>query len=86
MDRFAEDGVKGKYCQALRAEVESFSESIREKVIQGMRGREMVSEVLDDWESNVNRVAKTEVGEKVVVCSRAARWWDDEIKAKLRQR
>ena len=85
LDRFAEDGVKGKYCQALRAEVESFSDSIREKVFRGMRGRELVSEVLEDWESIVNRVAKAEVGE-VVVCGRAARWWDDEIKAKIEQR
>ena len=58
LDRFAEDGVKGKYCQASRAEVESFSESIREKVVQGMRGRELVSEVLEDWESIFNRVQK----------------------------
>ena len=70
----------------MRAEVESFSESIQEKVVQGMRGRELVSEVLEDWESIVNRVAKAEVGEKVVVCGRAARWWDDEIKAKIEQR
>ena len=32
LDRFAEDGVKGKYCQALREEVESFSESIRKRL------------------------------------------------------
>ena len=51
-----------------------------------MRGRELVSEVLEDWESIVNRVAKAEVGEKVVVCGRAARWWDNEIKAKIEQR
>ena len=57
----------------MRAEVESFSDSIREKVVQGMRGRELVSEVLEDWESIVNRVAKAEVGEKGVVCGRAAR-------------
>ena len=63
-----------------------FSESIREKVVQGMRGRELVSEVLEDWERIVNRVAKAEVGEKVVVCGRAARWWDNEIKAKIKQR
>ena len=86
LDRFAEDGVKGKYCQALRAEVESFSERIREKVVQGMRGRELVSEVLEGWESIVNKVAKAEVGEKVVVCGRAGRWWDDEIKARIEQR
>ena len=70
----------------MRAEVESFSDSIREKVVQGMRGRELVSEVLEDWESIVNRVAKAEVGEKVVVCGRVARWWDDEIKARIEQR
>ena len=34
----------------------------------------------------MNRVAKAEVGENVVVCGRAARWWDDEIKAKIEQR
>ena len=50
-----------------------------------MRGRELVSEVLEGWESIV-RVAKAEVGEKVVVCGRAARWWDDEIKAMIEQR
>ena len=51
-----------------------------------MRGRELVSGVLEDWESIVNRAAKAEVQEKVVVCGRAARWWDDEIKAKIEQR
>ena len=30
-------------------EVESFSESVQEKVVHGMRGRELVSEVLEDW-------------------------------------
>ena len=73
-DRFVENGVKGKYRQALNAEVESFSESIWEKVVQGMRGRELVSEVVEDWESIVNGVAKAEVGEKVLVCGRAVRW------------
>ena len=73
-DRFVENGVKGKYRQTLNAEVESFSESIWEKVVQGMRGRELVSEVVEDWESIVNGVAKAEVGEKVLVCGRAVRW------------
>ena len=31
-------------------------------------------------------VWEAEVGEKVVVCSRTVRWWDDEIKAKIEQR
>ena len=48
LDRFVEDRVKGKYCQALNAEVKSFSESIWEKFVQGMRGREFVIEVLED--------------------------------------
>ena len=86
LDTFADDGVKGKYCQALRAEVESFSDSIWEKVVQGMRGRELVSKVLEDWESIVNRVAKAEVGEQVVVCGRGARLSDDEITAQIQQR
>ena len=70
----------------MRAKFESFSESIQDKIVQGMRGRELVREVLEDWESIVNRVAKAEVGEKVVVCGRVVRWWDNEIKAKIEQR
>ena len=28
-------------------------------------------------------MAKSEVGEKMTVCGRAARWWDNEIKEKI---
>ena len=31
----------------------------------------------------VNRVAKREIGDKMIVCGRAARWWDNEIKEKI---
>ena len=34
----------------------------------------------------INRVARDTVGEKVIVCGRSVRWWDDEIKAKIEQR
>ena len=34
----------------------------------------------------MNRVAKPEVGEKVVVCGCAVRWGNDEIKAIIEQR
>ena len=43
----------------------------------------LVSEVLQEWEGIVNRVAKMEVGEKVIVCGRSARWWDSEIKERI---
>ena len=39
-----------------------------------------MNEVLREWESIVNRVAKREVGDKMIVCGRAARWWDKELK------
>ena len=53
----------------------------------GNEREELVSEVLEGWESIVKRVAKAEVGEKVVVCGRAVRWWGDKkIKAKIEQR
>ena len=43
-----------------------------------MKGHDLVNEVLREWESIVNRVAKREVGDKMIVCGRAARWWDKE--------
>ena len=33
-----------------------------------------MNEVLREW---VNRVAKREVGDKMIVCGRAVRWWDN---------
>ena len=39
-----------------------------------------------EWESVVNRVAKCELGEKMIVCDRAARWWDEQIKNRINVR
>ena len=40
----------------------------------------------EGWESVVNRVAKCELGEKMIVCGRAARWWDEQINDKINAR
>ena len=42
--------------------------------------------MLREWESIVNRVAKREVGEKMIVCAKSARWWDSEVKDKINSR
>ena len=85
LDRFVDDEVKAKYRDALCAEVNGFSESIKHRVKNEMNGSNLVNEVLEEWERIVNRVAKTEVGEKMIVCGRAARWWDDEMIEHRRQ-
>ena len=46
----------------------------------------LVNEVVMEWESVVNRVAKSELGEKMIVCGRAARWWDEQIKDRINAR
>ena len=78
--------MKLSYQNALRAEVHRFSENIRSKVERGMKGQELVNEVVMEWESVVNRVAKCELGEKMIVCGRAARWWDEQIKDRINAR
>ena len=75
-----------EYKNALQAEVSRFSESIESKVASGIVGSTLVMNVLADWESIVNEVAKAVVGEKLIVCGRAARWWDAEVKAKIELR
>ena len=78
LERFDEDEVKLRYQNALKAEVHGFSESINSKLEEGKKGYDLVNEVLMEWENIVNRVAKSEVGEKMIVCGRLARWWDNE--------
>ena len=38
-----------------------------------MRGSELVSAVLEDWEQVVKKVARAKVGEKVIVCGKSVR-------------
>ena len=35
---------------------------------------------MHEWEDIVNRVAKSVVGEKTIVCGKSARWWDTGVK------
>ena len=86
LDRFGDDEVKLSYQNALMAEVHEFSESTKSKIEGGMKGQELVNEVVMEWESVVNRVAKCELGKKMMVCGRAARWWDEQIKDKINAR
>ena len=86
LDRFEDDEVKFRYENSLRAEVSSFSRSIRAKMQNGLEGHDLVNAVLLEWESIVNKVAKREVGEKMIVCGKAVNWWDNEIKNKIKFR
>ena len=46
------------------------------KVQKSIKGHKLVSGVLHEWESIVNRVKNNEVGERMIICGRAARWLD----------
>ena len=86
IERFQEEEVRQQYQEALSVEVEVFQERIQTRKHQGLRGSELVKAVVQDWEDTVKRVASKEIGEKVIVCGKAARWWDAEIKDKIRLR
>ena len=68
LDRASKTSKKRKhvsYRNALMAEVHEFSESTKSKIERGMKGQELVNEVVMEWENVVNRVAKCELGEKI---------------------
>ena len=48
------------------AEVHELSKNTKSKLERGMKGQELVNEVVMEWESVVNRVAKCELGEKII--------------------
>ena len=41
---------------------------------------------MHEWEDIVNRVAKSVVGEKTIVCGKSARLWDNAVGAKCIRR
>ena len=50
LDRFGDDEVKLSYQNALMAEVHEFSEGTKSKIEGGMKGQELVNEVVLEWE------------------------------------
>ena len=78
LERIDDVKVKVTYQKALQDEVLGFTESVK--------GESLVQEVVHEWEDIVNRVAKSVVGEKTIVCRKSARWWDNEIKDKINRR
>ena len=83
LERFDDAKVRVTYQKALQAEVLGLTESVSQKVESGMKGEPLVQEVVHEWD---NRVAKSVVGEKMIVCGKSARWWDNEIKDKTNRR
>ena len=83
LDRFDDEEVNRRYQNALKSLVSGFVECVSRKEYAGITGMELVDEVFMEWERVVNRVAKVEVGKKMIVCGRAARWWDGEIRDKI---
>ena len=53
---------------------------------KGLKGHALVGEVLRKWECIVKRVAKSEVGEKMVVCGESARRLVSKVKDKINSR
>ena len=86
LERFDDVKVRVTYQKALQAEVLGFTESISQKVESGMKGEPLVQEVVHEWEDIVNRVTKSAVGEKTIVCGKSARWWDNAVGAKCIRR
>ena len=74
LDRFEVEDVRSKYQRALQEEGKGFSESIRQIISKGLKGHALVGEMIREWESIVNRVAKREVGKKMIVCGKSAMW------------
>ena len=60
-----------------------FSESVKSKLKGGTKGYDLVNEVLMEWENIVNRVPTSEVEENMIVCGRAARWWENDTKENI---
>ena len=77
LDRLADEEVRVKYKEDLKAEVKHFQRASG-RVSEGMRGSWLVNAAVEKWEQVVKKVASAKVGEKVIVCGRAVRWWGDE--------
>ena len=75
-----------RYKKALSIEEPNFIKEIRSTEESDIHGHALIQEVLNSWEKRVTKVAKSVIAEKTVVCGRSTKWWDEEIKGKIKQR
>ena len=86
LDRFDDKEIVIRYKKALSTEEPNFITEIRSIEERDLHGHVLIQEVLISRGKRVTKVAKTVIGEKAVVCGRSTRWWDEEIKGKIKQR
>ena len=86
LDRFDDKEIVIRYKKALSIEEPNFIKEIRSIEESDIHEHALIQEVLNSWEKRVTKVAKSVIGEKTVVCGRSTKWWDEEIKGKIKQR
>ena len=86
LDRFDDKEIVIRYKKALSIGEPNFIKEIRSIEESNIHGHALIQEVLNSWEKRVTKVAKSVIGERMVVCGRSTKWWDEEIKGKIKQR
>ena len=94
LGRLTKRHTKGK-CVIKKWRLDRFDDNIEEPNFinetrsieeRDLHGHALIQEVLNSSEKRVTKIAKTVIGEKKVVCGRSTKWWDEEIKGKIKQR
>ena len=44
------------------------------------------TKIIETWEHLVKTTASKVIGKKLIVCNKAVKWWDDEVKEAIRVR
>ena len=84
--RFDDKEIVIRYKKAsLSIEESNFITKIRSIDERDLRGHVLIQEVLNACGKRVTKVAKKVIGEKTIVCGSSSRWWDEEIKVRLKK-
>ena len=86
VDALRDKELREKYQEALKLEVDLFTEKLHNYKMTCTPGIDTVKMALIEWEKVVNRVARKIVGRKKIVCGRSVSWWDDELRGMVRER
>ena len=86
VDALRDKELQEKYQEALKLEVDSFTEKLHNYKMTCTPGIDTVKMALIEWEKVVNRVAREIVGRKRIVCGHSVSWWDDELRGMVRKR
>jgi len=86
LEKLEDPEIRKLYEQGIANEVDGYAQYVEGFLQQPCISKEDITNIVKRAENIITEVANTVIGTKLIIPGRAAKWWSDDIKSKIRER